>query len=82
MCETEKLNTVSHQMKGTTKHAELLATYIRFWNWHGHGGGFCEKLREASPCPMEPEPVGSEMDPLLAKAEPISNGDSASGKTY
>ena len=27
-------------------------------------------------------PAGSKMDPLLAKAEPISNGGSASGITY
>ena len=27
-------------------------------------------------------PAGSKMDPLLAKAEPISDGGSASGITY
>jgi len=28
----------------------------------------------ASPCPIQPMPAGSKTDPLLAKAEPISNG--------
>ncbi|KAJ7410290.1 hypothetical protein BTVI_53829 [Pitangus sulphuratus] len=39
----------------------------------GYTGVFYEKLPEASPCPTEPMPVGSKMDPLLAKAEPIRN---------
>ena len=46
-------------------------------------GGFCEKMLEAAPsCQTEPVPAGSKMDPLLAKAEPISDGGSASGITY
>ena len=31
---------------------------------------------------MEPMPAGSEMDPLLAEAEPISHGGSTSGIMY
>jgi len=34
------------------------------------------------PCPIEPMPVGPNMDPPLAKAEPISNGGSTSGITH
>jgi len=34
------------------------------------------------PCLIEPVPAGSRMDPLLAKAEPISNSGSTSMKTY
>jgi len=39
----------------------------------------CEKL---PPCLIKPVPAGSKMDPLLPKAEPISNGGSASVITY
>ena len=39
----------------------------------------CWKL---PPCPTEPMPAGSKMDPLLAKAEPISDSGSVSGTTY
>jgi len=39
----------------------------------------CEKL---PPCPTEPVPTSSKTDPLLAKAELISEGGSASGITY
>ena len=39
----------------------------------------CQKL---PPCPTEPMPAGSKTDPRLAKAESISNGGSASGRTY
>ena len=39
----------------------------------------CQKL---PPCPTEPMPAGSETDPPLAKAEPISNSGSASGIRY
>jgi len=38
----------------------------------------CWKL---PPCPTEPVPAGSRTDPLLAKAEPISDGGSTSGIT-
>jgi len=38
----------------------------------------CQKF---PPCPMEPSPAGSKMDPLLGKAEPISDGGSTSGIT-
>ena len=38
----------------------------------------CQKL---PPCPTEPMPIGSKTDPLLTKAEPISDGGSASGIT-
>ena len=33
-------------------------------------------------CLIKPMPAGSKMDPLLAKAEPISDGGSASVITY
>jgi len=39
----------------------------------------CEKL---PPCLIKPEPASSKMDPLLAKARPVSDGGSASGITY
>jgi len=39
----------------------------------------CKKILR---CLMEPMPAGSKMDPPLAKAEPISDGGSASGITY
>ena len=39
----------------------------------------CQKL---PPCPIKLMPAGSKTDPLLAKAEPISNSGSASGITY
>ena len=39
----------------------------------------CQKL---PPCLIEPMPASSKTDPLLAKAEPISNSGSASGITY
>ena len=34
------------------------------------------------PCLTEPMPADSKADPWLAKAEPISDGGSASGITY
>jgi len=34
------------------------------------------RCRKLPPCPIDPVPVGSKMDPQLAK--PISNGDSTS----
>jgi len=39
----------------------------------------CEKL---PPCLIKPVPSGSETDPPLAKAKPISDGGSASVITY
>jgi len=42
------------------------------------GGGFCEKMSKAV---IEPMPAISKMDLALAKAEPISDGGSASGIT-
>jgi len=39
----------------------------------------CQKL---PPCPTEPVPAGSRIDPPLAKAKPISDGGSSSGTTY
>jgi len=41
----------------------------------GYRGGFCEKL---PPCLIKPVPAGSKTDPPLPKAEPISDGGSAS----
>jgi len=43
------------------------------------GGGFCEKLLEASPCLIQSMPACSKTDPLLAKAKTISDGGSSSG---
>ena len=40
------------------------------------------KCRKLPPCPIEPMPARSKTDPLLAKAEPISDGGSASVITY
>ena len=40
------------------------------------------RCRKFPPCLIEPMPAGSKTDPLLAKAEPISDGGSASGITY
>jgi len=48
----------------------------------GYRGGFCERLTEASPCPIELVPASSMTDPPLAKAQPISDGGSASMGTY
>ena len=39
----------------------------------------CQKL---PPCPMEPTPAGSRMDPPLGKAEPNSDGGSSRGTKY
>lgn len=39
---------------------------------------FSEKLLEASPISNRADPAGCKMYLLLAKAEPISNGDSTS----
>ena len=39
----------------------------------------CQKL---SQCPTEPTPAGSRMGLTLDKAEPISDGGSASGVAY
>jgi len=47
----------------------------------GSKGGFCEKTLEAAPL-LEPVPAGSKMDPLLAKAEPISDIGSTSVTIY
>jgi len=45
-------------------------------------GGFCQKLREASPRLTKPVPAGSKTDPPLAKAKPISDGGGTSVVTY
>ena len=37
---------------------------------------------EKGPCLIKPVPAGSKMDPLLAKAKPISDGGRASVITY
>lgn len=52
----------------------------RFWQWGGLGGGLCKKTSGQPPCQPEPIAVGSKTDPLLAKAEPVSNGGGTSGK--
>lgn len=46
------------------------------------GQGYREKLLEGPLCLTEPVPVGSRMDPPLAKADPTSDGSNASGITY
>ena len=45
----------------------------------GYRGGFCDKLLEAFPMS---DRARSKMDPPLAKANPISDGVSASVVTY
>lgn len=47
----------------------------------GATGWLLLKLPEASPCPREPTPDGSKMDPQLAKAEPIRESSRTSGIT-
>jgi len=56
------------------------------WQDFGSGGAIglasvrsCQKLPSYL---IKPVPAGSKMDPLLAKAKPISDGGSASGITY
>jgi len=56
------------------------------WEHFGSGGTTgeasvrsCEKL---PPCLIKPVPAGSKMDPLVPKAEPVSDGGSASGVKY
>jgi len=44
--------------------------------------GICKRHQGLLPCGTEPVLAGSKMDPLLAKAEPISDADSASEITY
>lgn len=54
--------------------------------WPDFGGGyrvgFSEKTLEASPTSNRANASGSRLDPLLAKAEPISDSGSTSGATY
>jgi len=45
----------------------------------GYRGGFCEKLPL---CLIKPVLAGSKIDLLLAKAKPMSDGGSASVRTY
>jgi len=65
----------------------FICDFIEFV-WQGFGSGratavvsvrSCQKLLL---CPTEPVPDGSKMDPLLAKAEPISDGGGASVISY
>ena len=50
------------------------------WQGFGSGGGYRNGFWKKLPlCPVEPMPAGSKMDPLLAKAEPISDGSNTSG---
>ena len=66
---------------------DLFSLCIGFaWQGFGSGGATgmasvrsCQKLPL---CPTEPMPAGSKTDPPLAKAEPISDGGSASVITY
>jgi len=71
----------------TTVLKNLTLTYCIGFVWQGFGSWgaagvasvrSCQKLL---PCPTEPMPDGSKMGPSLAKAEPISDGGSASGIT-
>ena len=68
---------------GFFRSRELSATVCaaRFW-WQGAAGvaaaRSCQKL---PPCLVRPVPAGSERDPPLAKAKPVSDGGSASGVT-
>jgi len=54
----------------------------RFWYQESYRSGFCEKLLEASLISTEPMPAESKMNPVLAKAKPISDGGSTSGMKY
>ena len=60
-----------------------LAWCIGF-TWQGFGsegaaGVACVRRGQVlPPCQTEPGPAGSEMDPLLAKAEPVSDAGGAS----
>jgi len=52
------------------------------WLLGGYRGIFCETLPEASPMSDRVNVTSSEMDPLLAEAEPISDGGSTSVIIY
>lgn len=56
--------------------------------WQGFGSGGVERVASVRtfpkfpPCPTQPMPASSKMDPELAKAEPISDAGSPSGIMY
>ena len=66
--------------------AEITKTHCIGFAWQGfgsRGATVVASVRRKLPlCLTEPMPAGSKADPLLAKAEPISDGGSASGITY
>jgi len=68
MCETFIMNRVEFAGQGFGSEAATWVASVRS----------CQKLPL---CPTEPWPAGTKMDPLQAKAEPISDGGSASGIT-
>ena len=59
----------------------VLGVRGKVWVAGGLRGGFCENLLEASPRADRANATGSMTAPPLAKAEPISDGASASGIT-
>lgn len=56
--------------------------------WQGFGSGglrgvaSVRRYQKCLPCPTEPVPAGSQMDPLLAKEEHISDGGRTSKIIY
>ena len=53
-----------------------------FGSWGVKGVASVRSCWKLPPCLTEPMPAGSKMDPLLAKAEPISDGGHASRIMY
>ena len=57
------------------------ACVARFWYLGGYRGASVRSRQKLPLCPTEPMPASSKTDPLLAKAECISDSGSASGRT-
>jgi len=68
-----------HQNPGRSLIHRVGFVWQRFGNGWASGVASVRSCQKLPLCPMEPVPAGSKMDPLLAKAEPISDGGSASG---
>ncbi|KFQ63769.1 Oxysterol-binding protein-related protein 10, partial [Pelecanus crispus] len=62
------------QHHNRTLSSAVLGLHVKVLVAGGYRSGFCEELLGASPCPIDPVPTGFQSDPLLAKAEPISDG--------
>jgi len=59
----------------------VLALHVEVLVAGGYRGGFCEKLPETSPMTDRANASQLQEGPLLAKAEPISDGGGSSGIT-